>query len=177
MNKVDPNNVAKWFCSQGIIENPNSIEGNMKVQKLLFFAQLIYMAKNNGETMFDEEFNAFEHGVVLEDVRKNYKHNYIKEISNINLEQFDFNNSIITALELTKAIFGHVSAQELSELSHEFESWKDYYQKSKKMGIHIKKLSKIPYSELIKELYKIEEVLDAYKQTSEFDYGEGSEDY
>lgn len=37
MNKVNPNDIAKWFCGQGIIENPNSIEGNMKVQKLLFF--------------------------------------------------------------------------------------------------------------------------------------------
>ena len=65
MNKVNPNDVAKWFCSQGIIENLNSEEGNMKLQKLLFFAQLIYMAKHNGETMFEEKFNAFKNGMVL----------------------------------------------------------------------------------------------------------------
>ena len=41
MNRVNPDDVAKWFCNQGIIEKPNSKEGNMKVQKLLFFAQLI----------------------------------------------------------------------------------------------------------------------------------------
>lgn len=45
MNLVNPNDVAKWFSSQKIIEKPNTREGNMKIQKLLFFAQLIYMEK------------------------------------------------------------------------------------------------------------------------------------
>ena len=38
MNLVNPNDVAKWFCSKKIIEKPNTREGNMKIQKLLFFA-------------------------------------------------------------------------------------------------------------------------------------------
>ena len=60
MNKVNPNDVAKWFCNQNIIEDLNSEEGNTKLQKLLFFSQLIYMAKHNGEIMFDEKFNAYK---------------------------------------------------------------------------------------------------------------------
>ena len=125
MNRVNPDDVAKWFCNQGIIEKPNSKEGNMKVQKLLFFAQLIYMAKNNGETMFNNEFSAFENGVVLEKVMKEYHNDYKK--------YFDSNkeipNDIINVLTLTTEIFGDSSAQELSELSHQFDAWKNYFKR------------------------------------------------
>ena len=173
MNRVNPDDVAKWFCNQGIIEKPNSKEGNMKVQKLLFFAQLIYMAKNNGETMFNNEFSAFENGVVLEKVMKEYHNDYKK--------YFDSNkeipNDIMNVLTLTTEIFGDSSAQELSELSHQFDAWKNYFKRSKnESGRYNKKLAIIPYNELKKELYKIQEVLDAYKQTQEFP-DDGVEDY
>lgn len=173
MNRVNPDDVAKWFCNQGIIEKPNSKEGNMKVQKLLFFAQLIYMVKNNGETMFNNEFSAFENGVVLEKVMKEYHNDYKK--------YFDSNekipNDIVDVLTLTTEIFGDSSAQELSELSHQFDAWKNYFKRSKnKFGRYNKKLAIIPYNELKKELYKIQEVLDAYKQTQEFP-DDGIEDY
>ena len=176
MNKVNPNDVAKWFCSKNIIEDLNSEDGNIKLQKLLFFAQLIYMAKHNGETMFDEKFNAFKNGMVLERIRKQYKNNYKQFVVNTN--DLIFDDEIVEVLKLTEDIFGHVSAQELSELSHEFDAWNKYFKKSTTaLGKYITSLSVVPYEELRKELYKIKKVLDAYKQTSEFDYTDGTEDY
>lgn len=176
MNRVNPNEVAKWFCAQGIIEDPNSRDGNMKIQKLLFFAQLIYMAKNNGETMFDEEFKAFKDGVVLESVMNNYREQYNQMFNNIQVNKLDIDSKIIEILEDTKNIFGDASAQELSELSHEFDVWNTFFEKSKKFGIYVKKLSIIPYEELKKELYKIREVLDAHEQVKMFP-DDGVEDY
>lgn len=177
MNKVNPNDIAKWFYNQGIIENPNSKEGNMKIQKLLFFAQLIYMAKNNGETMFDEEFKAFKDGVVLESVMNNYRTQYNKMFKNIKSNKLNIDSEIIDILNDTSAIFGNSSAQELSELSHEFDAWSIFFERSKnKFGKYYKNLSIIPYDELKKELYKIEEVLEAYQQTLEFP-DDGVEDY
>lgn len=176
MNKVDPNDIVKWFCAQNIIEHPNSKEGNMKVQKLLFFAQLIYMAKNNGETMFDKEFSAFEHGVVLEPVRKQYFTNYKFYFGN---KKFRLPKEVIEILEITKKIFGDSSAQELSDLSHEFDSWEKHYKESinpNSLTGYDSNIAKIPYKELKRELYKIEEVLEAYKQTLEFP-DDGVEDY
>ena len=175
MNKVNPNDIAKWFCSQGIIENLNSEEGNMKLQKLLFFAQLIYMAKHNGETMFEEKFNAFKNGMVLEKIRKEYKNNYKKFVVNVN--ELTIEDEIVETLKLTENIFGDASAQELSELSHEFEVWKKYFKKSTTaLGKYIKQLSVVPYDEIKEELYKIKKVLDAYEVTSKIDY-DGVEDY
>lgn len=175
MNRVNPNDVAKWFCSQNIIEDLNSEEGNMKLQKLLFFSQLIYMAKHNGETMFDEKFNAFKNGMVLERIRKEYKNNYKQFVVNYNNLTLD--EDIVESLKLTESIFGDASAQELSELSHEFEVWNKYLDRSTTAsGKYIKQLSLIPYEEIKKELYKIKKVLEAYEVTSKFDY-DGAEDY
>lgn len=177
MNKVDPNDIVKWFCSQGIIEHPNSKEGNMKVQKLLFFAQLIYMAKHNGETMFNKEFSAFEYGVVLEPVRKQYSINYRFYFGS---KKFKLSNEIIETLELTKKIFGDSSAQELSDLSHEFDTWRKHYEESinpnSSTGYDFN-VAKIPYEELKNELYKINNVLDAYEEVSMFEYSDEDEDY
>lgn len=174
MNKVNPKDVAKWFCSQNIIENPNSKEGNMKLQKLLFFAQLIYMQKHDGETMFNEEFNAFEKGMVLEKIRKEYSNNYKQFFVNSNNIIVD--DEILETLELTNKIFGDASAQELSELSHEFDVWNKFFEKSKGIRGYITRLSKVPYKEIEKELYKIKKVLDAYEDISKFNY-DGAEDY
>lgn len=176
MNKVNPNDVAKWFCAQGIIENPNSRDGNMKVQKLLFFAQLIYMAKNNGKTMFDEEFKAFKDGVVLESVMKNYNEQYTKMFNNINIDDLSIDSRILEILNITSEIFGDASAKELSELSHEFDAWNNFFNKSKKWWGYAKELSIIPYEELKKELYKIEKVLKAHEQVKLFP-DDGAEDY
>ena len=176
MNKVNPNDVAKWFCSQGIIENPNSREGNMKVQKLLFFAQLIYMAKNNGETMFDEEFKAFKDGVVLESVMTNYREHYKDMFKEIEKGKISVEPNLLEILDQIVEIFGDASAQELSELSHEFDAWNKFFQKSKKPGSYVKELSLIPYEELRKELYRIEKVLRAYEQVKMFP-DDGVEDY
>ena len=176
MNKVNPNDIAKWFWNKGIIENPNSKEGNMKIQKLLFFAQLIYMAENNGNTMFDEEFKAFKDGVVLENVMNNYWKKYTKMFNNSSFENLILDSKIEETLEKTLNIFGDASAQELSELSHEFDAWKQFFSKSKIFGKYDKKLSVIPYSELKKELYRIDKVLKAYELSKMYDNSE-IEDY
>lgn len=170
MQKVSPLEIAKWFINQDLNEPKNEKDGNIKLQKLLFFSQLIYMAKNDGKTMFDDEFCAFEHGMVLEDIRKIY-HNAYKQITKQAREQtIIFPKEIVETLELTKEIFGDCSAEELSDLSHEFDAWNTYYNNSieKKFKIvwHNKEKSRVPYSELQKELYRIQKVLNAYEMTS-----------
>ena len=76
MNKIEPRTIAKWFINQNLDNPSNSRDGNMKLQKLLFFSQLIYMCKNKGKTMYNDEFNAFEHGMVLESVRLEYQNSF-----------------------------------------------------------------------------------------------------
>ncbi len=179
MNKIEPRTVAKWFMQQNLDIPKNSFSGNTKLQKLLFFAQLIYMYQNNNETMYNQEFNAFEHGMVLEDVRQEYCSNFNK----LNLESKEYiqlPEDIEKSLKLTRDIFGSYSPDELSEMSHQFKAWNKYFRKSMRLTANNmvdgfnKNMSKVPYDELKEELYKIEKVLNAYESSSNL---KNSEDY
>lgn len=173
-NIVEPKTVAEWFIQKKLDNPSNTGKGNMKLQKLLFFSQLIYMCKNNGETMYDEMFSAFDNGMVLEPVRQEYLRNYKK------LKQ-DASNVIVLptkveeTLKITEDIFGKCSADELSELSHQFDAWSKYLNLSiEENNFHNKEKAIVPYEELEKELYRMNKVLKAYEKrdlnTEEEDY-------
>src|SRR5699024_2475876 len=117
-----PKEVAKWFMQKGLDNPSNTNKGNMKLQKLLFFSQLIFMCKNNGNTMYDEKFSAFENGMVLEPIRQTYRNNYY-ELQNEANKKIQIPPKVEETLIITNDIFGQCSADELSELSHQFEAW------------------------------------------------------
>lgn len=171
MSKMDPIDIAKWFMKQEDIQGiDNSQAGNTKLQKLIFFSQLIYMCKNNDARMFDQEFSAFKNGMVLNDVRTQFKNYYTelkKDSDNINIPE-----DIEEALYLTKQIFGKYSADELSKMSHEFEAWKKHYENSKILFGYNYSKAKVPYKELEQELYRMQKVLKAYETTSDIPYNE-----
>lgn len=175
MNKIEPRTVAKWFMHEKLDNPSNSRDGNMKLQKLLFFSQLIYMCQNNGNTMYEDEFNAFEYGMVLETVRLEYQNDFntLHQESKLDIT---LPEDVMRALILTKKIFGKCSANELSDMSHQFKSWNKYFSKSlNNTCSYNKSKSKVPYNELKEELYKIQKVLSAYEATLEINVEE--EDY
>ena len=65
--------VASWFINNDYIPS-NTKSGNLKLNKLLYFAQLISLVKRQ-KPLFKDELYAFENGVVVEDVRKEYYEN------------------------------------------------------------------------------------------------------
>jgi uncharacterized phage-associated protein len=164
MSKIEPINIAKWFMSQNIPGIDDSQDGNTKLQKLIFFSQLVYMCQNDEEKMFEQEFSAFKNGMVLNDVRTEFKTNYKKmkeDNKNLNIPK-----DIEDALILTTKIFGNYNAKELSQMSHEFDAWKKHYESSKNLFGYNYSKAKVPYDELKQELYKMKKVLKAYETTS-----------
>lgn len=121
--------VAKIFIKENIDGLNNSLNGNMKMNKLLYFSQLISLAMEN-ETLFDDDMYAFEKGVVVESVRKEYKNNYSKLIEECSSFNMELNKKEKNIIEITKDIFGSIDSNELSELTHQHEIWKYYYSKS-----------------------------------------------
>lgn len=173
-NVVEPKKVAEWFIQKKLDNPTNTGKGNMKLQKLLFFSQLIYMCKNNGKTMYNEMFSAFDNGMVLEPIRQEYLHNY-EQLKNDSENVIELPNDVKDSLNITVDIFGQCSADELSELSHQFKAWSKYLSLSiEDNNYHNKQKAIVPYDELEKELYKMKKVLRAYEKrnlnTTEEDY-------
>lgn len=117
---------AKWFIDQGLDNPKNSYKGSMKLQKLLFFAQMLSIAKNN-KLLFEDEFSAFEHGMCINGIRKAYINNSIPKIDNES-----FSDEELEILQMTKEIYGMEDADELSKMSHEFNFYKKHFVDSKK---------------------------------------------
>ena len=174
MNNINVFDYVKWFLDNELDTPRNTFNGNMKLQKLLFFAQLISLTKNK-KLLFNDEFCAFENGMVMENVRLEYKNN-LNKLLNYKGKQLPKDD--IEVLELTKNIYGSEDAETLSEMTHQFTCWKKYFDLSKEKKYKDKKKSIIQNKELERELDNIKDVLDAYeimnsnefKKTSELDY-------
>ena len=175
MNRTNVFDYTKWFLENNLDTPRNTFKGNMKLQKLLFFAQLISLAKNN-KLLFDDQFCAFENGMVMENVRLKYKNN-LDEL--LNYRRNKLTDEEVEILELTKNIYGSENADTLSNMTHQFEYWKKYLQISNnELDFKDKNKSIVPNGELEKELDNIRDVLDAYnimnseefKSMEELDY-------
>ncbi len=174
MKKTNVFDYAKWFLENNLDTPRNTFKGNMKLQKLLFFAQLISLAKND-KLLFEDKFCAFENGMVMENVRLLYKNDLDKLL---NYRRKDFSAEDLEVLELTKNIYGGEEADVLSNMTHQFEYWKKYLTLSISNNYKNKKKAEIPNEELKTELDNIKDVLDAYeimnsqeyKDTEELDY-------
>gem|GEM_PF-659881 len=168
--------MAHWFIREGYDSPRNTRSGNMKLQKLLYFSQLVHLAKHQ-EPLFKEDILAFENGSVVEEVRQPYQHNHNSFIASAyygGAEGESLNEAQLETLELVKNVFGDLDAQELSDLNHLHESWKKAYNRSKtSTGFHEKYLSIISLEEMNEnELDNIREIIEAYEDEFKFSHFE-----
>ncbi len=128
--------VALWFLAKNHSkekefitddENYEVYEGitHLKLQKLLYYAQGIYLALYN-KPLFKEDICAWQHGPVVEEVYRVYKVNGRNEI-NTNLTKEEQERMVIVernpeakqALELTYENFAGYTAWQLRNKTHE----------------------------------------------------------
>lgn len=165
--------VVKWFVDNGMPLN-SSFDGNLVVNKMLVFAQLISIAKDN-KRLFEEDMYAFKHGVVVEDIRQEYKYKFSEFVKSLKYQECYFDKNQLYTLELTKRIFGNLDSFTLSELTHQFKFWKEKYNYSYKDSYHHKELSiidiedlKDKYSEDIEKIKLLISIEESDDQAEEF---------
>lgn len=110
----DVYDVAKYFIKNDADSFPNTYEGNMKLQSLVVFANMINFAKY-GELLFDDVL-PIKDDCVVEKVRLRYESDKFEQ---------DFSDSENTVLNMVMSIFKSAFAKELSEITHTFNFWKE----------------------------------------------------
>lgn len=118
--------IAKWFLNinraQMNFEDSEYIT-NLKLQKLLYYAQGYYLARKN-DPLFKEDFIAWEHGPIIRKVYDEYKKNGAKGIE----YNEDFNISIDKETEIilneVYEKFGQFSAWKLRDMTHQEMPWR-----------------------------------------------------
>ncbi len=118
----------------------NCYEGNIKLNKYLFLAQVVYLARY-GCKLFSDDFKAYDNGPVIESIMSSYS--YIVDTN----EEIIFDSDIQYFLDQIYYSLENASVEELIEISHEDPEWK--------------KLSKDTYNAPI---MNIEKNIDIYRK-------------
>lgn len=158
--------VAKVFIKKGLDTNRNKFDGNMKLQKLLFFANLISLSEK-GKPLFEDSFNAFSNGCVIESIRLRYRNDCANLCADSSVFEPNFSQDEYDVVNLTVELFGDLSARELSEINHTFDFWNNAYKRSLQAdGYKNKDSSLITLDEMLSEVKKMKYVIEQFKNTA-----------
>ena len=116
--------VADYFLTLGDPEVGDGIS-NMKIQKLLYYAQGIYLAIAN-EPLFDDPIEAWRFGPVVPDVYHRFKTHGFESVP---VPQ-DFDATVFSAdqrsiLDEVNEAYGQFSAWKLRDMTHDEAPWRD----------------------------------------------------
>lgn len=158
---------AKYFIRNNKDSFPDTFDGNMKLQKLLTFANLISISEYN-ENLFGDKILAYKNGCVIEKIRLRFKNDYISFMNDSALFQPDFSEREYTILNLVNEIFGKSSARELSAINHEFNFWKFAFEKSKTNipFYYDKEKAVVDMKSNKEDIETMKDIIEAYKETA-----------
>lgn len=126
MRQHSASQIARWFLAYN--RNQAADEGaeyisNLKLQKLLYYAQGSFLAVTD-KPLFSDEIVAWQHGPVVESVYHEYKANGSNGI--VFEEDFDFSQFTREENELLAEVyrtFGQYSAWKLRNMTHQEMPW------------------------------------------------------
>ena len=129
----------KKIFSNNLVEynNRKSYEGNIKLNKYLYFSQTVYLAKYN-KLLFDDDFVAYDNGPVIKQIVETYPSLQGMTCYNISLPE-----NITIFLDKIYKSLENASYEELIEITHEDTAWKELSNKTYYAPIiNLKKYSK-----------------------------------
>tara|TARA_B100000508_G_scaffold140877_2_gene144002 strand:- start:1344 stop:1817 length:474 start_codon:yes stop_codon:yes gene_type:complete len=115
--------VAEFFIALGN-ETGESIT-NLRLQKLVYYAQAWHLA-NFGKPLFEDEFQAWVHGPVVEELYHNYKQFSFRPIErelDISEVESRFSDDQLGFLKEVADVYMTYTAYELEKMSHNEDPW------------------------------------------------------
>ena len=124
MPKYSAQVIADYFLYKASQDN-HELLSNLKLQKLVYYAQGIHLTMGEGP-LFQDEIKAWKYGPAIPDLYQKYKEfgaGGIKANPNFKPESIDIDTSEF--LDDIYNAFGQFSAIRLMELSHTDQCWKE----------------------------------------------------
>lgn len=118
---ADVSNVARYFLSLADEEAGDDIS-NMKLQKLLYYAQGFHLALFD-RPLFPNEIRAWTHGPVVPDVYRDYKHYGSGVIPRADCDLQALSREEQELLAEVYQVYGQYSAWKLRNMTHEEAPW------------------------------------------------------
>jgi len=126
---MDAKLIAKYILS---LSDPDigDVITNLKLQKLLYYAQGYFLAIHD-KPLFEDEIYAWEYGPVVENVYHEYKRCGSGAIEYPeNLDYSKIPQIVVDHLEEINTVFGQYSAWRLMQMTHSEKPWIEARKKS-----------------------------------------------
>lgn len=117
--------IAEWFLNKNRTQmnfEDSEYITNLKLQKLLYYAQGYFLAKK-GTPLFDEEFLAWEHGPVIRKIYDEYKKNGSCGIVYDKDFDVELDEETERILEEVYEEYGQYTAWKLRNMTHQEKPW------------------------------------------------------
>ncbi len=137
---VKARDIAIWFMNKNIALRNGTYDSNLKLNKLIYFAALMYYAVFK-EKLIKEDFEHWDNGPVIRDIRNEYRYGVLSNRNN----NIEMNFNVIKILEIIQFIYGYNTASELTEETHSHNIWRN---SSRNDVMNIEKID----NEIIEEL-------------------------
>ena len=102
----------------------NCYEGNIRLNKYLYFSQTVYLAKY-GELLFNEPIQSYDNGPIVKNVQESYAVMYASENKEVELD-----DKIKVFLDKIYEALKNATYEELVEITHEDTAWKELSNKT-----------------------------------------------
>jgi uncharacterized phage-associated protein len=119
--------IAKWFIAWAEVEGEEL--SNLKLQKLLYYAQGHYLGTNH-RPLFPDEIQAWSHGPVVPDVYHSYKTSGSASIELPDDDPFTWDEVDSETSEFLSTVwntYGGFSAGRLRNMTHEEQPWQAHF--------------------------------------------------
>ena len=128
MTKLTCFDIANYFLSLSD-EDSGDYMSNLKLQKLVYYAQGIHLAMY-GKPLFDEEIEAWTHGPVIPDLYHLYKgHGDMAIPKPATIDLSKYSPQVKETLDEVYKVLGQYSAWKLRTMTHDEFPWSNAYQK------------------------------------------------
>lgn len=157
----DVRSVSKWFIENNSDVAIPSLNGNLKLQKLLYYAQAMKLAVD-GEPLFENKIEAWENGPVVKEMFIEYRHNNFTERAKFHPFHENFDERTLKILQIVNYVYGTQSGSQLVKLTHSEEPWKELEKQA--LNRENPEISQ----EKMKEYYK--SLIDIYELYEDYDF-------
>jgi uncharacterized phage-associated protein len=122
---ISAESAARWLCKKAEWQITN-----LKIQKLLYLAHMVYVGQNNGETLIRENFEAWDYGPVIPKIYHKAKLFGTLPVKDVFLNAKDISNTKEAGIiEKAEKQFSHLTPSQLVAITHlENGAWSKNYE-------------------------------------------------
>jgi len=122
---LNARDIARYFLANVDEEGGDNIT-NLKLQKLLYYAQGFHVALQSGQPLFPESILAWSHGPVVKSIYSEHKHLLWRPIARPSAYRVDgYPPEVRELLDTVSSTYGQFTASKLEAMTHEEPPWQN----------------------------------------------------